>query len=423
MQKRCSRLPLHGAAPICARLSPLSSETALARKFLYVFALLIVLVIVGAFAYRLFPASFMRMALVPTVEFSEPADDAHDYSRDALWIARPGKEGVDPTLWMPRLPQEGIAQEDMDKAAKEAATRVAPEAERGKAAIFFVHPTSYLKRDHWNAPLDDAEANWRAELFVRGMASSLAGAGELWVPRYHQAAMGAFLTEDVDTANRALNAAYRDVLAAFDQFLIEAGPDRPIILAGHSQGSLHLARLMRERIAGRPIAQRIAAAYVVGWPISEERDLPLMGLPACEDADSSNCILAWQSFAEPAEPEMILSVYDATIGFDGESRRGTRMLCVNPITGVRNGAAPQSANLGTVKADSDFADGTLYPGAVGARCDDPARGGRGLLLIGEGPDLGGYLLPGNNYHVFDYPLFWPNVRADAIRRLAAFEGR
>jgi hypothetical protein len=36
--------------------------------------------------------------------------------------------------------------------------------------------------------------------------------------------------------------------------------------------------------------------------------------------------------------------------------------------------------------------------------------------------MGGYLLPGNNYHVFDYPLFWRNVRADAIRRLAAFEG-
>lgn len=395
----------------------------MARKFLYVFALLIVIVIVGAFAYRLFPASFMRMALVPTVEFAEPANDAHDYSRDALWIARPGKAGEDPTLWMPRLPQDNVAQEDLDKAAKDAAPRVAMEADRGNAAIFFIHPTSYLKRDHWNAPLDDAEANWRATLFVRGMASSLSAAGELWVPRYHQAAMGAFLTEDVDTANRALNAAYRDVLAAFDQFLIEAGPDRPIILAGHSQGSLHLARLMRERIAGRPIAQRIAAAYVIGWPISEERDLPLMGLPACETADSSNCILAWQSFGEPAEPEMILSVYDATIGFDGESRRGTRMLCVNPISGVRNGAAPQSANLGTVKADSDFADGTLYPGAVGARCDDPEAGGRGLLLIGEGPDLGGYLLPGNNYHVFDYPLFWPNVRADAMRRLAAFKAR
>ena len=111
------------------------------------------------------------------------------------------------------------------------------------------------------------------------------------------------------------------------------------------------------------------------------------------------------------------------LSFDGQTRAGTRMLCVNPITGIRNGSAPQSANLGTVKADDDFADGTLYPGAVGARCDDPAAGGRGLLLIGEGPDLGGYLLPGNNYHVFDYPLFWPNVRADVVRRLAAFAAR
>ncbi len=395
----------------------------MARKFLYIFALLILLVIVGAFAYRLFPASFMRMALVPTVEFAEPAVSDGDYARADLWIARLGMTGDDPTLWTPRLLEDGVDSDDMDKAAKAASPRVAAEATRGNAAIFFIHPTSYLKRDHWNAPLDDEEANWRATLFVRGMASALAGAGELWVPRYRQAAMGAFLTEDIDTANLALNAAYRDVLAAFDQFLIEAGPDRPIILAGHSQGSLHLARLMRERIAGRPIAQRIVAAYVVGWPISEERDLPLMGLPACEEADSSNCVLAWQSFAEPADPEMVLTVFDATIGFDGQTRAGTRMLCVNPITGIRNGAAPQSANLGTVKADEDFADGTLYPGAVGARCDDPAGGGRGLLLIGEGPDLGGYLLPGNNYHVFDYPLFWPNVRADAVRRLAAFARR
>ena len=41
-------------------------------------------------------------------------------------------------------------------------------------------------------------------------------------------------------------------------------------------------------------------------------------------------------------------------------------------------------------------------------------------MIGKGPDLGPYVLPGNNYHVFDYSLFWANVRADAARRLTAF---
>jgi len=42
-----------------------------------------------------------------------------------------------------------------------------------------------------------------------------------------------------------------------------------------------------------------------------------------------------------------------------------------------------------------------------------------LLLIGDPPDLGPYVLPGNNYHVYDIPLFWRNVQADVLRRVAA----
>jgi hypothetical protein len=42
------------------------------------------------------------------------------------------------------------------------------------------------------------------------------------------------------------------------------------------------------------------------------------------------------------------------------------------------------------------------------------------VRIGEGPDLGPLVLPGNNYHVYDYSLFWANIRADAARRTAAF---
>ncbi|MFM6853108.1 MAG: DUF3089 domain-containing protein [Sphingopyxis sp.] len=403
----------------------------MARKFLYIVAIIIALVIGGAITYRLNPGLFMRAALVPREEFVAPAPAPVGYADNALWVARPGLSGENPTLWMPRLADQPAATtsdasadaSNSAPAAPPAPARLAVEGARGDAAIFFIHPTSYLKPDHWNAPLDDAETNWRTTLFVRGMASTLAGAGEMWVPRYRQAAMGAFLTRDVATANRALNAAYADVVAAFDQFLIDVGPDRPIILAGHSQGALHLTRLLRDRVAGRPIAQRIAVVYAVGWPISVAHDLPKMGLPACTTPQSANCIMAWQSFAEPADPSMILDIYDKTVGFDGQGRNGSRMLCVNPISGTLDGTAPQSANAGTVRADSDFADGTLYPGATGARCDDSAAGGRGFLLIGDGPDMGGYLLPGNNYHVFDYPLFWVNVRADAIARLAAFQGR
>ena len=44
-------------------------------------------------------------------------------------------------------------------------------------------------------------------------------------------------------------------------------------------------------------------------------------------------------------------------------------------------------------------------------------------LLGGEPQLGPYVLPGNNYHVYDYPLFWANLRADAERRVAAFLAR
>ena len=32
-----------------------------------------------------------------------------------------------------------------------------------------------------------------------------------------------------------------------------------------------------------------------------------------------------------------------------------------------------------------------------------------------------FVLPGNNYHVYDYALFWGAIRRDAERRLAAWQ--
>jgi hypothetical protein len=364
-----------------------------ARKFLYIIAALIALVIAAAFAYRIFGTEILRYWLVPSQAFRDaPQLQRNAYDAPGMWFARPGLRD-DPSRWTP------------------AGMSAAP---AGRAAVFFIHPTSLIRGDAWNAALADAETNWRARVFLRGQASAIAEAGEVWAPRYRQATFGAFLTTEPD-AQRALDLAYRDVLAAFDAFLAQAGTKRPLILAGHSQGALHLQRLLRERIAGTPIARRIVAAYVVGWPISTTTDLPRMGLPACERPDQARCILSWASFAEPADPGMIVDTYDASTGFTGQSRRGTPILCTNPLTGGVGGAAPATANLGTLLPSEDLSTATLVKGSVPARCDD-----RGFLLIGEPPQLGNYVLPGNNYHVYDYSLFWANVRVDAVRRLRAW---
>ena len=91
------------------------------------------------------------------------------------------------------------------------------------------------------------------------------------------------------------------------------------------------------------------------------------------------------------------------------------MLCTNPLNGGAEPSAPMEANLGTLKPDAKLEAGELIVGAVPARCDD-----KGFLLIGDPPEVGPYVLPGNNYHVYDFPLFWSNVREDATWRLQKF---
>ena len=44
----------------------------------------------------------------------------------------------------------------------------------------------------------------------------------------------------------------------------------------------------------------------------------------------------------------------------------------------------------------------------------------GTLRIGSGPDLGPLVLPGGNYHVYDYALFWAVLRKDFATRVEAW---
>jgi hypothetical protein len=284
-------------------------------------------------------------------------------------------------------------------------------------AVFFVHPTSYLNRERWNAPMGenaDADADNIARTYIRGMASPFNAASEIWAPKYRQATMGAFLT-DADEGQKAIDAAYQDVREAYRYFLSSLDKDTPLVVVGHSQGSLHLIRLLVEEIKGTPAADRLVAAYAIGWPISIEHDLPEMGLAACATSAQTGCVLSWSSFAEPADPAALLKTYANSVGLDGSKRGDSTILCTNPISGTFGGKAPASANLGTLVPDDTISTGKLVPKSVPARCND-----RGLLLIGDPPELGSYVLPGNNYHVYDIPLFWANTRADVIRRVRAF---
>ena len=365
-----------------------------ARRFLIVIVVLTLLMVAGAFAMYEWGGRVLVEQSVPKGHFeAAKAGSGPDYAQPQAWIARPDLAD-DPSRWNPG----GVT-----------------ETSKGKAAIFFIHPTTYLTTATWNAPIEPGgDTEMRTRLFVQSQASAFNVAGEVWAPRYRQAASGAFLLKS-DDAEKALGLAYGDVSAAFDEFVKEAG-DRPIILAGHSQGALHLERLLREKVAGKPIAKRVVAAYVVGWPISTASDLQALGLPACASAEQTGCILSWMTFGDPPNPDFIFHEWAKTAGFNGGPRRREDTLCVNPISGVKDGAAAPRDNPGTLIPTPDMTDAALQLGVVGAHCN------KGLLIMdGVPPQLGSFVLPGNNYHVYDYALFWGAVRRDAERRLAGWQ--
>ncbi len=365
-----------------------------ARRFLLAILILILLFVAGAFAIYQWGARALVSQAVPQGHFrAAEAGAGPNYSEATNWLARPGIAD-DPSQWLP-----------------EDAPPVTPVV--AGVRTFYLHPTTYLARDRWNAPLKPGgDSEYRSRLFVQSQASVFSQLGEVWAPRYRQAAYGAFLLNSRD-AEQALGFAYSDVAAAFDEFVKTIPADAPIILAGHSQGALHLERLLREKIAGKPIARRIVAAYVVGWPISTTADLPVLGLPACTNDNEGGCILSWMTFGDPPNPDFIFNEWEKTKGYDGGKRRHADTLCVNPITGTKDGVAPPSQNAGTLIPSADMQSATLGVGAVGARCD------KGLLILsGQVPQMGSFTLPGNNYHVYDYALFWGSIRRDAERRLA-----
>ncbi|PKB25989.1 Protein of unknown function (DUF3089) [Novosphingobium kunmingense] len=368
----------------------------MARKFLFFIAFCIVVYVAGRAALQFYPGALTQAAFTPSVAFKpQPALAKNAYDDPGLWIARPGMGGSNPALWAPAGPVE--------------------DAPALSVPVFFVHPTSYVSKKHWNAPLDDAQSRRVAETMVRGEASVFNGSASIWAPRYRQATAGAFVTNKPE-ARQAVDLAYRDVAEAFDSFAAQLKPGEPFVLAGHSQGSYHVKRLMAEKVRGTPLAARVLAVYAVGWIIDRQHDLAAMGLPACERAGQTGCVVSYLSFTRDADTAMMRAAYATIEGVAAPAGSAPDILCVNPLTGALGGTATKEANTGGLVPDAQLSNAKLIPQLAGASCAPD-----GTLRIGDGPDLGPYVLPGGNYHVYDYLLFWSNLRTDFLGRVRAWK--
>ena len=372
-------------------------------KFIAAIALLLGLTFSAIVIVSVWSGQLLTFAFVPRTAFVAPPPlPAGAYASDTLWLARPDSRGHRSADDASGLMPEGWVDPPSS-----------PSAPASRAAVFFVQTTTSFASPHWNDSLSQRDGRARDRLFL-GLQASAFNRSQVWAPLYRQAVIGAFLTAS-PAARQAIDVAYGDVRQAFDAFVAAQPPEQPIVLAGHNQGALLVQRLLRDRVAGRPLVKRIVAVYAIGWPVSlAEAQSGGLGLPACTAVDEAGCLMSWLSFAEPAQPAQ-LGAAMRNIGPIADKPSRPPYVCTNPLTGGAAPDAPALANVGTLMPNAVMTGGSIVKGLVPARCN-----AQGLLIIGQPLDLGGYVLPGNNYTAYDIPLFWANLRADVARREAAW---
>lgn len=269
-----------------------------------------------------------------------------------------------------------------------------------QADVFFVYPTSFLngrKNKQWNAAIDNEIINSKTDGGAILYQSSLFnGVGKVYAPRYRQAHLHAFFSIDTSSSRKALELAYADVRASFQYYLQKYNNKRPIILAGHSQGALHLIWLLKEFFDEKELSNKLVVAYVVGWPVAENA---FKKLSACKTPTETNCICSWRTFKKG---------YDASF-IDEEDP----ILVTNPLnwTTEKNNYIGKKYHRGAVLDDiskppvSEMVGAEIY---------------KGILWVDKPKFKGSFFYPFSNFHRGDFNIFYVDVRENAKQRLNAF---
>jgi hypothetical protein len=304
---------------------------------------------------------------------------APDYSLEQNWAALPTR---------------------MDSADLVPITGWEDEQATSPADVFFLHPTTYTGRSkscQWNAGIDDRDINDRTDrTTIRYQASIFNGAGRVYAPRYRQAHLDCFYTHDDKlSAARALDVAYRDVRDAFHYYLENYNEGRPFIIAAHSQGSFHAARLIREEIENTPLQDQFIVAYLPGMPVSATY---FKNIKPCTTPTETNCFCSWRTFRSGYRPDKYHFPEDDIV-------------VTNPITWRADSLqVDKSLQIGAVLRNFH----EVVPQLVGAEVY------KDLLWVNKPRFPGSFLLVTKNYHIADYNFFYADIRKNAQDRVAAY---
>lgn len=226
-----------------------------------------------------------------------------------------------------------------------------------------------------------------------------------FAPYYRQAGLNAY-TMDASESDQYFDLAYEDVSKAFDVYLKDYNQGRPFILAGFSQGSEMLLRLMEEKFGDKALSDQLVAAYLIGWRVTPEELSKYPFLKMAQNSGDNGVIVSFNSEAVGVQTSLI--VPDKTMG-------------INPLNWKTDSTpATASENLGAVF--TDYAGGIVkeVPNLTGAYLD-PTRGTLRVtdVTVADFPPVLSIFQDGV-YHLYDYQFFYRNLQENVKERISNY---
>ena len=298
---------------------------------------------------------------------------ATDYSNQQNWAALPTmKDNAD---WTPN----GLTNKQ----------------DSAQVDVFFIHPTTDVTGFKGNANIDNKAINNQTDDFpIKYQASVFNESCKVYAPRYRQAALHNFFTKNNEKSEQAFDVAYQDVKDAFEYYLKNYNNGKPIIIAGHSQGSMHAQRLLREYFDGKPLQNQLVEAYIIGFPTHENQ---FQYLKISEKADTFGGYISYSTFGMDSKIISVVPEYNNAVS-------------VNPLDWTTNKEFVSSQeNNGSLTKKSNEIVKHLFG----------AKNGNGILEI-QKPGEGFVPITMKNYHIYDYSLFYINIRENVALRIKKY---
>lgn len=194
---------------------------------------------------------------------------------------------------------------------------------------FYVYPTV----DHGLLPANhvDVADDGPAAAATLGQLAPFQSVCELFVPRYRQVTIGAYVFGGRNEARSRI--AFSDVREAFLHYMGQYNRGRKVVLIGHSQGADMITRLLLRDFDEDTVMQaRLLLAMPIGGPVEVPTGKRVGGtfrtLSLCSQPGESRCVIAYQSRVaggRVTEPALA-------------PRAGNEVACVNPASLSEPGA-------------------------------------------------------------------------------------